>query len=96
MLRSKRIKVIYDGVEEIYDTKVEVAKKYNFTPQYIYNILKGLTKHKFFIYNEKLVKLEYIDFIDINDENAIENFKREQKKIYNKRAYEKRRAQELV
>lgn len=89
-MRDKCIKIKYDDKEEIFYKLKDIAKKYNITSQHVSGILNGKTKHKFFVYNEKLVYLEYDQF---NNEQ-IENYKKQQtenKRNYNKKAYEKRK-----
>jgi hypothetical protein len=77
-----------DNTEIYYFKIIDVAKKYNFTPQHISNILRGITKHKFFIYKEKIVHLEYIECKD-EQLQILKEKQNEMKKDRNKRSYEK-------
>jgi hypothetical protein len=89
-MKDKCIKIKYDDKEEIFYKLKDAAKKYNTTSQHISGILNGKTKHKFFVYNEKLVYLEYVSL----NNDQIDKYKMQQiesKKLYNKRAYEKRK-----
>ena len=82
----RRIKVIYDNKEEIFLKTKLISEKFNITVQQILNILKGKTKNKCFIYDNKLVYLEYIDPADEEEKTD-----RQKRKEYNKRAYLKRK-----
>jgi hypothetical protein len=89
-MKNKCIKVKCDNNIEFYYKLKDIAEKYNITIQHISGILNGKTKRNFFIYNEKIVYLEYMP---LNDDQS-ETYKKqhlENKKIYNKRAYEKRK-----
>lgn len=89
-MKDKCVKIKYDNNEEIFYKLKDIAEKYNITAQHISGILNGKTKNKFFVYNEKLVYLEYVLFSDEQKEQYIYQ-KKESKKIYNKKAYEKRK-----
>ena len=77
-----------DNTEIYYYKKIDVAKKYNLSSQHISNILKGVTKHKFFIYNEKIIHLEYKE-CEEEQLKLLEKIRSERRKETNKRAYEK-------
>jgi hypothetical protein len=87
-MKNKYIVITDKDKKEIFYKIIDVAKKYNFTPQYISNILRGKTKHKFFIYKENLIFLEYFD---MNEEEIkkIKEIAIEKKKEHNKKNYEK-------
>lgn len=67
-MSKKIIKVSQEENIEFFLKKIDIAKKYNYTAQYIGEILNGKTKKKFIVYNNKIYNLEYV-----TDNNNISN-----------------------
>ena len=97
-MKHKKIKITYDNIVEIYKNKTEVAAKFNYSPQHIHNILNGLKKDNFIIYNKKILYIDYAtdeeckndDLDNIDTQIINEQLKKQKRIIYNKIAYEKR------
>jgi len=96
-MSKKYIKVTYDNNEEYYKKKSDIAKKFNSSSQHICNVLNGVSKYNFIIFNETIVKLEYVDYND-NSNILLKRQKLLDKKIirdkrreHNKKEYQKRK-----
>ncbi len=85
-MKHRAIKVNYDDIEEIYKNKAEVARKFGYTTQHIHGILKGLKKDNFIVHDGKVIYISYAN----NDNEDDEAIKKEKRKEYNKRAYDKK------
>lgn len=66
---KKIIKVTNKDNTEFFLKKTDIAKKYNYTAQYIGEILNGKTKKNYIIHDEEIYKLEYI-----SDEETIKKY----------------------
>lgn len=56
---KKLIKVYNENTIDFFVKKSDVAKKFEFTPQHIGNILNGKTKKKYIVYNNTIYNIEY-------------------------------------
>jgi hypothetical protein len=90
-MKDKYILVKSNGEEEKFDKIKDVAKKYNYTAQHIQNILKGRTGKKYFVHDEKII---YVSFVNICEEEKL-IIEKNRKKVYRKRAYEKSKIAKL-
>ncbi len=70
------IKVYNEETIDFFVKKSDVAKKYNFTPQHIGNILNGKTKKNHIVFDDKVYHIEYE-----KDEKILKKYK----KINNKK-----------
>lgn len=77
-MSKKIIKITCEENVEFYLKKSDIAKKYNYTPQHIGEILNGKTKKNYIVYNNKIFNLEYI-----TDEDTIQKYSKNIKKENN-------------
>jgi hypothetical protein len=75
IMSKKIIKVSCDNNTEFFLKKIDIAKKYNYTAQYIGEILNGKTKKNYIVHGNKVYNLEYII-----DENTIQKYFKNNKK----------------
>jgi hypothetical protein len=77
-MSKKIIKVTCQEKKEFFFKKTDVAKKYNYTAQYIGEILNGKTKKNYFVHDNKVYNLEYVTDED-NIQKYYKNIKKEKK-----------------
>jgi hypothetical protein len=78
-MSKKIIKVTCEEKSEFFFKKTDVAKKYNYTAQYIGEILNGKTKKNYIVHDNKVYNFEYISD-EANMQKYNKNIKKDNEK----------------